>query len=200
VNCPAARVRIERNTDPQELLMTEQPPPSFFVRLFLGLAVYWRFLVDGQFAARVQRLRLGEVTAPEKPAPPTLKEAPADAALQLLGLLQQEGRFVDFIEEDVASFSDVEVGAAVRVVHEGCRKTLREHFVIEPVRAEQEGSRLTVEQGFDAGSLRLTGNVVGNPPFSGTLVHRGWRVAETRLPKIAQGHNLHVIAPAEVEL
>ena len=89
---------------------------------------------------------------------------------------------------------------AVRVVHEGCRKALRQHFVTEPVRAESEGSRITLEEGFDASAVRLTGNVVGQPPFSGTLAHRGWRVTEVKLPKIAAGHDVNIVAPAEVEL
>jgi hypothetical protein len=114
--------------------------------------------------------------------------------------LQQEGRFVDFLEEDVSAYSDADIGAAARVVHEGCRKALREHIRFEPVRSEPEGSRLTLEQGFDASSVRLAGNVVGQPPFTGTLVHRGWRAEEVKLPRLAQGHDVSVLAPAEVEL
>jgi hypothetical protein len=48
--------------------------------------------------------------------------------------------------------------------------------------------------------VRLVGNLVGEPPFSGTLTHRGWRVRELRLPKIASGHDTHIVASAEVEL
>jgi hypothetical protein len=114
--------------------------------------------------------------------------------------LQRDGRLVDFIEEDVAGFSDTQVGAAARVVHEGCRKVLREHFTIEAVRSEPEGSRITLAQGFDASAVRLTGNVVGEPPFSGTLTHRGWRVVKVQLPKLAPGHDASILAPAEVEL
>jgi hypothetical protein len=107
---------------------------------------------------------------------------------------------VDFLEEDVAQYSDAEIGAAVRVVHEGCRKALREHLMLQPIREESEGASITLEQGFDASALRPTGNLVGEPPFTGTLAHRGWRVAEVRLPRLAEGHDVHVIAPAEVEL
>ncbi len=86
------------------------------------------------------------------------------------------------------------------LVHEGCRKVLREHFSIEPVRSEAEGSRVTLDAGFDAAAIRLTGNVVGTAPFRGSLSHRGWRVAEVRLPKLAERHDARVLAPAEVEL
>jgi hypothetical protein len=107
---------------------------------------------------------------------------------------------VDFLEEDVAQYSDEEIGAAVRVVHEGCRKALHEHLTLLPIRQEAEGVSITLEQGFDASALRPTGNLVGEPPFTGTLAHRGWRVTEVRLPKLANNHDVHVIAPAEVEL
>ena len=77
---------------------------------------------------------------------------------------------------------------------------LREHFDIVPVRAETEGSRVTLPAGFDAAAVRLTGNVTGSAPFNGSLAHRGWRAAEVRLPRLADGHDARVLAPAEVEL
>jgi hypothetical protein len=120
--------------------------------------------------------------------------------LQLLGLLQREARFIDFIEEEIAGFSDADIGAAARLVHDGCRRALREHFTIRPVREEAEGSRVTLPEGFDATSIRLTGNVVGKPPFNGSISHRGWRVEEVRLPKLTESHDTTVIAPAEVEI
>lgn len=128
-------------------------------------------------------------------------EVPTDtAALQLLGLLQREARFVDFIQEDVAPYSDAEIGAAARVVHSGCRKVLGEHFTIAPVRAEAEGSRITLPAGFDASAVRLTGNVVGQAPFTGTLGHRGWLVTAVKLPQLTDIQAAKVIAQAEVEL
>ena len=136
-----------------------------------------------------------KVVEPEIVAPP-----PDRTAMQLLAILQREGRFVDFLQEDVSSFSDADIGAAARVVHEGCRKVLREHFMIEPVLRETEGSQITVSPGFDASAIRLTGNVVGSAPFNGVVGHRGWRATDVHLPKVADGHNIHVLAPAEVEL
>ncbi|MEE9356057.1 MAG: DUF2760 domain-containing protein [Methylococcaceae bacterium] len=134
------------------------------------------------------------------PEPVILKEYTPDAALQLLGLLQKEARFIDFLQEDVTSFSDADVGAAVRVVHEGCAKVIKQHFQLEPVRKEQENSSISLPKGFDASSVRLTGNIVGEAPFSGTLIHRGWQVTDIKLPKITRGHNIKVVAAAEVEL
>jgi hypothetical protein len=149
-------------------------------------------------------------SAPGAAAPPpepvvkketvVLKEATPDAACQLLALLQKEARFIDFVQENVAQYSDAEIGAAARVVHEGCRKVINQSFDLAPVRSEAEGSRLTLPKGFDAASVRLAGNIVGEPPFTGTLVHRGWKVENIRLPKVAEGHDTRIIAQAEVEL
>jgi hypothetical protein len=141
-----------------------------------------------------------EAPKPERPEPVIVKEATPDAALQLLGLLQKEARFLDFVQEDIAGYADSDIGAAARVVHEGCRKVLSQHFELEPVRKEQENTRITLPKGFDASAVRPTGNIVGEPPFTGTLIHRGWRAARVKLPKIAEGHNVNIIAPAEVEL
>lgn len=134
------------------------------------------------------------------PEPVVLKEATPDAALQLLGMLQKEARFIDFIKENVSAYSDADVGAAARVVHEGCNKVINEHFVLDHVRLEQEGSKVTLEKGFDAATVRLTGNIVGQAPFTGTLVHKGWQVTDMKLPKLTEGHNAKIIAAAEVEL
>jgi hypothetical protein len=120
--------------------------------------------------------------------------------LQLLALFQREARLIDFTQENLNSYSDADVGAAARVVHEGCTKVLREHFTLVPVRAEAEGARITLNAGFDAQAVRLTGNVVGQPPFNCNLSHRGWRATEVRLPKLAAGHDATVLAQAEVEL
>ncbi len=134
------------------------------------------------------------------PEPVILKESTPDAAMQLLGLLQKEARFIDFIKEDIASYSDADIGVAARVVHEGCNKAINEHFTLAAVRTEQEGGKITLQQDFDASTVRLTGNIVGSAPFTGTLIHKGWQVTNSRLPKLTQGHNANVIAPAEVEL
>jgi len=134
------------------------------------------------------------------PEPVILKESSPDAALQLLGLLQKEARFIDFIKEDIATYSDADIGVAARVVHEGCNKAINEHFTLAPIRSEQEGGKITLPQGFDASSVRLTGNIVGSAPFTGTLIHKGWQVTNIRLPKLTQGHNASILAAAEVEL
>jgi len=134
------------------------------------------------------------------PEPVVLKEPTPDAALQLLSLLQKEARFIDFIQENMTAFSDADIGAAARIVHGGCSKVIKEHFTLSPVSLDQEGSRVTLNKGFDASRFRLTGKIVGEAPFNGILVHKGWQVTELNLPKLTEGHNPNIIAAAEVEL
>jgi hypothetical protein len=187
--------------------------PSFWSRLSLAFGTFFKTVGDAEFAARVRDDQIGPVAAPAPAPAPTSKPAPApapapaplriatpDAALQLLSLLQREARLIDFANENITVYSDADIGAAARVVHEGCARVLREHFTIEPVRSELEGARLTLPEGFDAASVRLTGNVVGKAPFTGTLSHRGWRAAKVSLPQLADKHDASIIAPAEVEL
>jgi hypothetical protein len=172
-------------------------------RVLLALTAFWHILVDARFAGKVVELLADfETGSPDTPGgePARLRKSEPNSGLQLLGLLQQQGRFIDFLEEDVGAYSDAEVGAAARVVHEGCKKTLMQHFRIEAVRTEAEGARVTIPAGFDSSAVRLTGNLVGQAPFTGSLTHRGWRVTEIRLPQVAAGHDLAIVAPAEVEL
>jgi hypothetical protein len=193
----------------------------FVTRLWFAWACFFRVLFDGAFAARAWNVR-GEAPAPALPpvetkAPPaapvpapTPAPAPAPApapeppsptaALQLLALLQREGRLVDFLEQDIVPFSDAEIGAAVRVVHEGCRKALRGHAKLAPVMKEEEGASVTVPVGFNPAEVKLSGNVQGSAPYKGTLRHRGWRASDLSLPTPVKGHDATVIAPAEVEL
>lgn len=134
------------------------------------------------------------------PAPVVLKEASPDAALQLLYLLQNDARFIDFIKEDMSAHSDEDVGMVARVIHEGCNKVLNDHFSFAPIAKENEGDKITLIEGYDAAKVRVTGNIVGNPPFTGTIIHKGWQITDVRLPSTVQGYNANVIAPAEVEL
>jgi hypothetical protein len=186
--------------------------PSFFVRLALAFSIFFRVLFNAVFAGRVQRLSSGTPAAEPEPietpkpvaVPSTpaaaLRELPSQSALQLLGLLQREGRFVDFLQEDISGYSDAQIGAAARVVHDQCRKALLSHVTLERIRTELEGQRVTLAQGFSASEIRLVGQVSGEPPFTGSLTHAGWRAAKIELPKLSDGHDVRVIAPAEVEL
>jgi hypothetical protein len=178
-------------------------PPSSFARLWLAIVCWFRIVFDPRFAAQVAALRSPDALparAEGTPLPPPSGEwaEKAAPALYLLSLLQREGRLIDFCEEELAGFSDAQVGAAARTVHDGCRKALRDAFTFAPVRSESEGAGVTLQPGFDARSVRLTGNLSGAPPFSGVLRHHGWKVTEARMP--ASPARSTVVAPAEVEL
>ncbi|MGK5050329.1 DUF2760 domain-containing protein [Janthinobacterium sp. RB2P8] len=187
---------------------TSSSHPSFWRRIPLAFGAFFSTLSDAAYAARVEKLSLPEAApvVPVAPAPAPaaapiiLKEATPDAALQLLALLQREARLIDFTQENLGSHADADIGAAARVVHEGCAKVMREYFTIEAVRQEAEGSRIVLQEGFDSAQVRLTGNVVGSAPFTGTLSHRGWRASSVRLPKLIEQHDAAILAPAEVEL
>ena len=121
-------------------------------------------------------------------------------ALLLLGLLQREGRLVDFLNESIEAYDDSDIGAAVRDIHRGCKKVLDGHFSMEPVMPGSEDEAVRVPAGFDPGEVRLVGEVSGDPPFNGTLRHHGWRVTKTNLPAVSDEIDRNVLAPAEVEL
>jgi hypothetical protein len=122
-------------------------------------------------------------------------------AFLLLGLLQREGRLIDFLEEDLTGYPDAKVGAAARDIHKGCKKVLAEHVPVAPVLPEADNATVKIEPGFDPGRIRLVGNVVGQPPFTGTLRHPGWRGKDgVKLPSLGGSQDASVIAPAEVEL
>ena len=138
-----------------------------------------------------------------RPAPIPTATNQADAEIvSFLATLQERGRLVDFLMDDITVYNDAQVGAAARVVHEGCKATLREHFAIRPVRDESEGSRVSVPAGYAADEYRLVGKISGEAPFSGTLVHRGWKTEWVKLPRVMRtsGDRLPTVAPAEVEL
>lgn len=155
-------------------------------RFALALKSFWSSLTSAEFASRVE---------------PLFHVIPSGPDLRILAVLQRDGRLVDFLLEDIDSYGDAQVGAAVRDIHRGCRKALREYLTVEPVLQGEEGSGVTVPNGFDPATIRLIGNVAGSPPFKGVIKHHGWRVKSSQLPVVpgARDHTA-VLAPAEVEV
>jgi hypothetical protein len=137
---------------------------------------------------------------PAEPSSPAAPPKPSAEPLRLLALLQREGRLVDFLMEDLEGIPDAQIGAGVREVHRKSRKVLQEHLLLEPVLAQNEGETTTVPANFDPGAVRVVGNVAGQPPFTGTLHHRGWRVKEIKLAAPPSGQDEFVLMPAEVEI
>ena len=191
---------------------TDLSPLPFLTRFWFAWLAFFRVLFDGAFAARVWGVRTpGALPAPAAapkeiaatkaaPAPAPKSENSVEGALQLLGLFQREGRFVDFLTQEIAPFGDAEIGATARVIHEGCRKALLSHATIVPLRSEDEDATVTLNDGFDPAEVKLTGNVKGTGPYRGVLRHRGWRAKELTLPEAVSGHDASILCPAEVEL
>ncbi len=169
------------------------------MRLFLAFKAFFKILFNASFAQSFAQFWEKEgQPAPAPAASPHLLVEPG--AVQVLALLQREGRLIDFLQEDIEKLPNAQVGEVVRsTVYAGCRKALRDYLEIEPIRQEEENSQVEVEPGFDAAAISLVGKVEGDPPFKGTLCHKGWRLTKANLPALSESAP-DVICPAVVEL
>ena len=177
-------------------------------RIAYSLRCFFALLFYGRIPESIAQ-ELGMTPAAAVPvapaAPPRPRETEArppdyDRAIQMLALLQREGRLIDFIAEDVTPYPDAQLGAAVRSVHQSCRQALERYVKLEPVISSEEDRPVTLEAGFDPASIKVIGNVTGKPPLRGLLRHRGWRAAQVNLPSLPEGEGRTVVAPAEVEI
>ena len=177
--------------------MHEHATPLAAAALALALVTALFALLTGAKATPIP----APMAAAVPPPAPAANQAEAEI-VAFVGLLQEKGRFVDFLMDEVTAYDDAQVGAAARVVHQGCREVLREHFKITPVSDAVEGSPVTVPAGYAPDEYRLLGKISGEPPFTGTLIHKGWKTEFVKLPRIinADERRLPGIAPAEVEL
>lgn len=182
-------------------------------RLWIAIRVFFVAMFNGEVARQVDevlaRRKLpaeakSEIKAEPKPEPkkkPEPKPPARSEALTLLAALQREARFVDFLKEPLGEYSDAQVGAVARDVHRDCATVLERMFAIAPLAQQEEGAALDVPVGYDAGRYRLTGNVAGEPPYQGRLVHHGWEAARCELPAWSgKETSARVIAPIEVEV
>jgi hypothetical protein len=180
-------------------------------RLTFAFRCFFSLLFQGKIPQEV--LEALEGSTAELAPPATTPTAPAsakvggdtsdpggDRAVQMLALLQRDGRLVDFLEEDVSSYPDGQLGAAVRSIHTSCRQVLERYIRLEPVISSEEDHPVTVPPGFDSAAIKLLGNISGEPPIQGLLRHRGWRVAAVNLPSLPHGSGRAIVAPAEVEV
>lgn len=120
--------------------------------------------------------------------------------LHFISVLQREGRLLDFFAEELSLYDDEQIGAAVRSIQEDCKKSVNKYLSPVPVIDKEEGDVVEVELGFDPNAIKLTGNVSGEPPFTGVLRHRGWKAAKNEVPKLSDVQDTSIIAPAEVEI
>ena len=183
-------------------------------RIGTAFRVFFRVLGDGNVAQDVDRLLSGEriaVSVEPQPVeqsearratpPPAKPTSKRSDALDLLAAMQREARFIDFIKESLGEYSDEQIGAAVRDIHRDCAKLLDRVLTLEPVATEEEGSPIELPVGYEAARYRLSGNVGGQPPLRGRLVHRGWQAGRCEIPAWTGSEAAsRIIAPAEVEI
>jgi hypothetical protein len=178
---------------------------AFFLVLFNGALARH---VDDVLKRRHEQPKIAEAkpeVIPTAPAPPPKPAAPLKPlrsdAISVLAALQRDGRFIDFLKEELAGYSDAQIGAVARDLHRDCAKVIERMFAIQPLTGESEGATIEVPAGFDAGHYRLVGNVSGTPPFRGSLVHHGWQATSCDLPEwVGNEAAACVIAPVEVEI
>lgn len=190
--------------------LTFLPEAAAYARIMLFAAIASAALaLIAMLAAGKRRAEedAGAEARPRAEAPRPVVQPPAEnqadaEVVNFLATLQQRGRLLDFLMDDITAYSDAQVGAAARVVHDGCKAVLKEHLGIRPVREEKEGSMIEVPAEHAADEYRLVGRIAGEAPFTGVLVHRGWKVETVSLPRLLrrEDERLPTIAPAEVEL
>jgi hypothetical protein len=120
--------------------------------------------------------------------------------LYLLSVLQREGRLVDFLFEKLDNYEDAQIGAAVRNIHAGCGRVVFRNLAVKPILKEAEGAEIVIGKNVDPALVTLTGNVAGQPPFTGVVRHKGWQAKRIELPALADFRQAGIIAPAEVEI
>jgi Domain of unknown function (DUF2760) len=163
-----------------------------WTRLKLAVAAFFTILFKSRLPAALQ------TATPPTPSPQLSEDV--DRAVQLMALLQRDGRLVDFLMEDLSTYTDVQIGAAVRDVHDGCRRGLDRYFTLEAILSGREGEAASVSDPIDPAAVRLVGNTTGHPPFRGTLLHRGWRASRVELPPLGGRSSRRVVAQAEIEV
>lgn len=185
-------------------LSTNNNIPGLGTRIALAFKAFFKILSHAPFASQVQGLLTGgtvptaTVTTPAELPAPSAK--PAVDPLQLLAILQREGRLVDFLMEDIQGLPDAQIGAAVREVHQKCRKALQDHVSLAAVVETPEEERMTVQAGYDPSAIRVVGNLGTQPPYTGTVRHRGWRASDLKLQPLPSGQDPRIVAPAEIEV
>jgi hypothetical protein len=175
-------------------------------RILLAFRCFFNLLFSGELSGEtLQALNLQRRGA--APSPSVVKAAapaaPAvrisDGALQMLSIMQRDSRLVDFLQEDITSYSDDQIGAAVRELHDQCRDSIARYVTLVPVIDGVEGTYAKAP-GSDASVVKFVGNVPAQPPSGGTLRHKGWRAVKVELPALPVKQDATVIAPAEIEI
>jgi hypothetical protein len=169
-------------------------------RILLAFRCFFQILFHGELREpALTQLNLGPRQAPRPAAPPAPVVRSSDGALLMLSILQRDSRLIDFIMEDIAPYSDDQVGAAVRSLHDQCRDSLTRYLTLQPVVDGVEGT-FTHTPAADAALVKFVGNVPAGTPKGGVLRHKGWRASKVDLPPLNTRQDPNIIAPAEIEI
>jgi hypothetical protein len=170
-------------------------------RILLAFRCFVNILFHGELSepalAELKLAKRGAAAPAKAAAAPATRTS--DGALQILGILQRDSRLVDFLMEDIAAYSDDQVGTAVRQLHDDCRDSVNRYLTLEPVIDGVEGTFAKAPSS-DPNLVKFVGNVPAVPPAGGILRHKGWRAAKVNLPTLAGKQDASVIAPAEIEI
>ena len=89
--------------------------------------------------------------------------------------------------EDISAYSDDQVGAAVRDLHQQCRDSLNRYLRLGPVIDGVEGSPTKLDTN-DPATVKLLGNVPASGKASGGLLrHKGWKAEKIDLAAARAG-------------
>jgi hypothetical protein len=176
-------------------------------RILLAFKSFFALLFQGRLSdSLLTELGLSRRAAASAPTPkaaatpaPAVAVKPSDGALQILAILQRDSRLLDFLMEDIASYSDDQIGAAVRELHDQCRDAVSRYVTLQPVIDGVEGT-FAQAPSKDPNVVKFVGNVPATPPSGGILRHKGWRAAKVDLPALAAKQDAAILAPAEIEI
>ena len=160
---------------------------------------FFSLIFHGRIADDILAAFPAPAAAPVPAPPAAIAIDKGDRAVQVLAILQRDGRLVDFLMEDIGAYPDAQIGSAVRDVHAGCRGVLARYVTLAAVLDDEEGGAVTIERGTDPARVKVVGNVAGAPPLRGVLRHRGWEVTRLDLPPLPSAGRT-IVAPAEVEV
>lgn len=196
------------------------------MRLGIAWRAFWSALTDQQMASRIEALLADRDAHPGRDAiagpsdgdaAPTAAgtaaatakgadtgrgssaastEPARDPAVTLLAALQREARLVDLVREDLAKYSDAQVGAAARPCLQQCADVLDRWFALQPLVEASEGD--AVEVPAEASPIRYQW-VGESSAATGKLVHHGWQATKLELPRwTGDKADANVVAPAQV--
>jgi len=170
-------------------------------RIVLAFRSFFAILFTGKLPVEVAQALGFSLTKTQPTAPKAAPQArPQDGAVQILGILQRDSRLIDFLMEDISAYSDEQVGAAVRSLHDQSRDSLNRYLRLAPVIDGVEGTFTKIDSS-DPSSVKLLGNVpVSGKAPGGLLRHKGWRAEKIDLPPIVSLASASIIAPAEIEV